>query len=368
MTIILPLKLCSILTNHAISLFSLYLGPTPCSPMFTPTQSITTTAPSPSRPAGLGDGAIAGLTISALAVVVLLCVICTIVCIAVFVCTRKSKRKNTRQKTFGKARFIRSVYILPTLYRAAKSETAKKGSTEQSLASTKEEEGREEEEEEEEQTQQGAEQQGVGQEVEIEVERETSNSDMYVNQQEITNSTDPLTSNEETNDDENLYENNPLARRLFRDEKEEEGKEKQQEVEQDQESTRDYVNKEVFTQPLAPLDTALPSNGVDANDDELYVNNLLARKKLKDLSLYDNEKPDISTATNRAYGVTERSDNLSHLMQSNDQRQWQQWEQRSETNGEDEYVYIDVNKDSPEEEYEDMATFQAPNFTKKQRR
>ena len=289
----------------------------------------------------------------------------------VFVRARKSKRKNTRQKTFGKARFIRSVYILPTLYRAAKSETAKKGSTEQSLASTKEGEGREEEEQE--QIQQGVEQQwaghqGAGQEVEIEVERETSNSDMYVNQQEITNSTDPLTPSEEPNDDENLYENNPLARRLFRDKKQEEGKEKQQEVEQDQENTRDYVNKEMFTQPLAPLDTVLPSNGVDANDDELYINNLLARKKLKDLSLCESEKSDISTATNMAYGVTERSDNLSLLMQPNDERRRQQWEQRSETNGEDEYVYMDVNKDSPEEEYEDMATFQAPNFTKKQGR
>ena len=304
------------------------------------------------QPMGLGGGAIAGITISALLVVLLLCVVLTIVCL-VLIFARKSKRKKTRQKTFGKARFIRSVYILPTLYnRAAKTDTAKKGSTEQNLASTTDEREREEE------------QQAMEQEVKTELEREISNSDMYVNQQELASSTDPLTPSEEVNDDENFYENNPLARRYFRAKEKEEEKGREQENEQDQESTRDYVNKAMFTQP-PNLNTELPSNGVEPNDDELYVNNLLARKKLQGLPLYDSEKSDISTTTNRAYGVTKRSDNLINLMQ---QQQPNQQQQQSETNGENEYVYVDVNKDSPEEEYEDMAAFQAQKFAKKQRR
>ena len=301
---------------------------------------------------GRGGGVIAGITISALLVVVL-CVVITIVCL-VLVHARKSKRKKTRQKTFGKARFIRSVYVLPTLYnRAAKTDAAKKGTTGQNLASRKEEEESVEEQ-----------QQRTEQEVKTELEQGTSDSDMYVNQQEFTSSTDPLTPGEEVNDDENFYENNPLAQRYFRDKEKEEENGREQEKEQDQQSTRDYVNKAMFTQP-PPLDTHLPSNGVEPSDDELYVNNLLARKKLQDLCLYDNKKPeDISTTTNRAYGVTKRSDGLTNLMQQQPLNQWQ----KSEINGEDEYMYMDVNKDSPEEEYEDMATFQAPKFAKKQRR
>ena len=247
--------------------------------------------------------------------------------------------------------------MLPTLYRAAKTDTAKKGSAELSLASTREEEKREEEQQQE---------QGAEQEVEIELTRETSNTDTYVNQQEFIGSMDPLTPNEEVyNDDENFYENNPLTWRYFTDteKQEEKGEDKGSKQDQDQESTRDYINKEIFTQP-PPKDTELPSNGIDANDEELYVNNLLARKKLKDLHLYnDNEKPDISTTTNRAYGVTERSDNLSKLMQQHGQ----QAQHQSEINGEDEYMYVEVNEETPEE-YEDMATFKAPNFTKKQQR
>ena len=289
----------------------------------------------------------------------------------VLVFAKKSNRKKTRQKTFGKARFIRSIYILPTLYRAAKADTKKNGSTEQTLASTKEEEETGEKE---------GEGQGAGQAVEKELERETStNSDMYVNQQEFTKSTDPLTpSDEVADDDDDLYENNPLARRYFRD-KEEKEKGQVQETTRDYvnqavftqppsnsvETTRDYVNQAVFTQPPT-LDTHLPSNGVEANDDELYVNNLLTRKKLKDLYLYDNQKQDISTVTNRAYGVTERSDDLRNLMQQELQQQPNQ-RQQGETNGEDEYMNVDTNQDIVEEEYEDMATFQAPKF-KKQRR
>lgn len=248
--------------------------------------------------------------------------------------------------------------MLPKLYRAAKTDTAKKASTEQSLASTREEE----EEREGQQQEQRAEQ-----EVEIDLTREISNTDTYVNQQEFIGSTDPLTPNEEVNnDDENFYENNPLAWRYFTDteKQEEKGEDKGSKQDQDQDSTRDYVNKEMFTQP-PPQDTELPSNGIDANDEELYVNNLLARKKLKNLHLYnDNEKPDISTTTNRAYGVTERSDNLSKLMQQHGQ----QAQDQSEINGEDEYMYVEVNEESPEEEYEEMATFKTPKFTKKQQR
>jgi hypothetical protein len=322
-------------------------------PHTTPTSGGGSTT---AQSAGLGGGVIAGITISAL-LVVLLCAISTIACL-VLVFTKKSKRKKTRQKTFGKARFIRSVYMLPTLYtRAAKTDTAKEGSTEESLASTREEE---EEEQQQQQLQQGAEQ-----EVETEVMRETSNSDMYINQQEFTNSTDPLTPSEEV-DDENFYENNPLAWRYFRDKEKEEEKRTEPEREKDHDSTRDYVNKEMFTQP-PPLDTGLPSNGIDTSDEELYVNNLLARKKLTDLNLYDNDKPDILTTTNRAYGVTERSDDLSNLMQQHEQQQ-QQAQEQNETNGEDEYVYMEVHEDGPEEEYEDMASFKASNILKKQPR
>ena len=245
--------------------------------------------------------------------------------------------------------------MLPILYRAAKTDPAKKESTEQSLASTREEEEREGQQQE----------QRAEQEVEIDLTREISNTDTYVNQQEFIGNTDPLTPNKEVNnDDENFYENNPLAWRYFTDteKQEEKGEDKGSKQDQDQDSTRDYVNKEMFTQP-PPQDTELPSNGIDANDEELYVNNLLARKKLKNLHLYnDNEKPDISTTTNRAYGVTERSDNLSKLMQQHEQ----QAQHQSEINGEDEYMYVEVNEESPEEEYEDMATFKAPKFTKKQ--
>ena len=319
--------------------------------MSTPTQSppIATAAPSTSKSAGLGGGAIAGIATATL-LVVLLCLVSTIVCL-VLLFAKKSKKK-TRQKTFGKARFIRSVYYLPTLYKVAKTDTAKKGSTEQRLASTKEEEEREEEVE---QQQQGVEQQQAEQQgAEIEL-----SDTYYVNQQEFTQSTDPLTpAEEEVVEDENFYENNPLARKFYRGKKEKEkekenGKDRERK-EGNQESTRDYVNKEMFIQPSPPLGTELASNGVDTNnDDQLYVNNLLARK------LYENERPDISTTPNKAYGVTERSDNLSDLMQPN--------QQQSETNGEDEYVYVDIDKDTPEEEYEDMANFQKTNFTNKQR-
>ncbi len=347
--------------------------PTSCTPTYTSVTPSIPTAPhttptsgggtTTSKSAGLEGGIIAGIAISAL-LVVLLCAISTIVCL-VLVFTKKSKRKKTRQKTFGKARFIRSVYMLPTLYtRAAKTDTAKEGSTEESLASTREEgEEGEREEEQQQQLQRGAEQ-----EVETEVMREISNSDMYINQQEFTNSTDPLTPSEEVNDDENFYENNPLAWRYFRDKEKVEEKRTEGEREQDheQDSTRDYVNKEMFTQ-LPPVDTGLSSNGIDASDEELYVNNLPARKKLKDLNLYDNKKSDISTTINRAYGVTERSDDLFNLMQPHEEPDEQAQEQ-SEANGEDEYVYMEVHEDSPEEEYEDMASFKASNITKKQPR
>lgn len=359
------IKFYTIINYSYFSLAFFQAEPTSCSPVYSSlsitiaphTTPLSRGGSTISQSGGLGGGVIAGITISAL-LVVLLCAVSIIVCL-VLVFARKSKRKRTQQKTFGKARFIRSVYVLPKLYRAAKTNTAKNGSTEQSLASTREEEEREEEQQQQEQ--------GAEQEVEIELTRETSNTDTYVNQQDFINSTDPLTpSDEVNNDDENFYENNPLAWRYFTDKEKQEEKGEDKGSEQDQESTRDYVNKEMFTQP-PPEDTELPSNGIDASDEELYVNNLLTRKKLKDLQLYDNEKPDISTTTNRAYGVTERSDDLSNLMLQHEQQQHQAQHQ-SETNGEDEYIYVEANKESPEEEYEDMATFKAPNFTKKQQR
>lgn len=275
----------------------------------------------------------------------------------VLVFARKSKRKGTQQKTFGKARYIRSVYILPTLYRATKTNTKKNESTEQNLTSAKVEEPGEEKGK----AEQMGERQVTEQRVGKEPDREMSiNSDMYVNQQEFTSSTDPFTPTDD-DDGDHLYENNPLARRYFREKEE-------KEKEQAHETTRDYVNQAVFTQPPT-LDTQLPNNGVEANDDELYVNNLLARKKLKDLHHHDNQTQDISTVKNRAYGVTERSDDLSNLMQRGpEQQQLSQQRQHSETIGEDGYVNVDTtNQDSPEEEYEDMAMFQTPKFKKQWR-
>ena len=275
--------------------------------------------------------------------VVLLCAVIVVVSL-VLIFARKSKRKRPRQKTFGKARFIRSVYIIPTLYKAKKDGKIKNDeSTEQTSTSSNEKA------------------EGEGQGTGKEEEQEASNSDLYVNQQEFTRSSDPLTPSDTVANDDDLYENNPLARRYFRDKE----KEQQQDLDNDKGL---YVNREVFTQTPTldtPSDKAQPptldtpsDNKFEGNDDELYVNNLRVRQKLKDLPLYENQRTDISTTTNKAYGVTERSEALNIILQ-------QQQEQEQCENGEDEYVYVDVNKDSPEEEYEDIAMFQAQKFTKK---
>lgn len=362
------------MTSYCFYMFILFLSvPTPCPP-------VSSTAVLPSiKPItdgqnnidltgrGLGAGTIAGITIST-ALVVLLCIVIAVVSL-VLVCAKRSKSKKTKQKkTFGKARFIRSVYLLPTLYKASKTDntSSTKNETTQhnSIAITDITEVEE------------------GEEQKVE---QDANGDLCIDQEEFAKVTDPLTPRDEINDDNHLYENYPLVQSSLQKMEKETDQESiedlyvnqevftttlqdrqhrngvrgnhAQDSEEEKNEDSNYVNQAAFTQPTSTPQRTKDSSGIeDTVDQQLYVNNLLARKKLKGLPFHENERQDITTTTNRAYGVTDRSTDSRHLQTHQQQEGEVEGEQESEVDGEDEYVYAEVNKDSTDD-YEDMAKF-----------
>ena len=264
------------------------------------------------------------------------------------ICSKRSKRRKPRQKTFGKARFIRSLYILPKRYAASKDDDVDDGGGRgfQDSSSVREEVVV---------VLKGAEKRaGQGEDNNQETD---NNEDSYVNVQDVATPIVTPTHNRdktETETDEALYENNPFARKLEKNKKA-----LKKEEEKEDENNELYVNQDEFKRP-----TSLETRGNEEdNEDELYVNTDRAREEFADLEsvespIYMNQGQSISTSTNKAYGVTTRSENLEELQQ--------QMEREAQDNGrEEEYVYVEVTANSPEDEYHDMSTFDIQKFLKK---
>lgn len=106
-------------------------------------------------------------------------------------------------------------------------------------------------------------------------------------------------------------------------------------MEEDTNDSGLYINQDEFPKPIT-------TSSKWVSNDEIYENNAQARKVLKDMPIYENQKDAISTTANKAYGVQNRSDYQLHQVENEDE----------------EYVYVEVDKDidSPEA-YEDMTTF-----------
>lgn len=295
------------------------LEPTVC-PQLPTTQLPQQTSSSESGPGGaISGGAIAGITVSTILIAMLLCVILTTVC---FIATyaKKSRIRTKRQKkTYGKARFIRSLYILPKHYKPNKdNNTYKSTSTDVSmtaasdLASTRKEAvvvvDRAEK--------------GMEEMKKKEVEQVSNNDSSYVNLKKISETPD------HTNMNEDYYEDNPYARGYFQGDK--------TEVEK-----KDYENAEVYLNQEFKRPSSLPTHNSETNNKEndLYVNTFLAREDLaEDSPMYVNQRVLASLSPNKVCGMTDRSQ--QQLV-------------------EDEYVYVETNRDGPEDEYEDMAYFGA---------
>lgn len=266
----------------------------------------------------ISGGAIAGITVSTIILTVLLCVILTMVCL-ITICAKKSRTRTRRQKkTYGKARFIQSLYILPKHYKASKNNTTNKNAATDEdvtaapdLTCVRGEAAM---------VVKGIEK-GVGKERDVD---------------QVTNNDFSKTPDQAIQADtiEDYYENNPYARGYFQE------RDKTKLEKKDYENTGVYLNQEEFKRP-----TALPTHS-NNNENDLYVNTFLARENLAvDSPVYVNQGVLVSIGPNKAYGITDRSQ-LQVLGED-------------ENGGEDEYVYVETNRDGPEDEYEDMALFVA---------
>ena len=229
-----------------------------------------------------------------------------------------------------------------------------------------------------------------------------SNNDAepYINPIELYASADPL-----TEQDDDYYENNPISRKDLRRKEREKEKEKlgykpsyenqedfvkpsenrhsymnqevfeahfgnrhsymnqkvleahfgnknahvnQQEFVAPSESKHSYMNKQEFVRPSSLPDNPLQANELDTSE-ALYVNTVHTREiSTSDSPVYVNANRAISTSSNKAYGVTKHSEDEIGLHQDTSE---------VDNGGEDEYVYVDVEPDAPEEVYEEMASF-----------
>lgn len=244
-------------------------------------------------------------------------------------CAKKSRIRTRRQKkTYGKARFIRSLYILPKHYKA--NNTYKSTTTDVGMIAASDMASA---------AKQAAvvvdrEEKGVEEMQKKEAEQVNNDNSSYVNLQNMSKT--PY----HTNMNQDYYEDNPYARGTFQED-------------QTKGDKKDYENAEVYLNQEFERPSAQPTHSSETNNNEndLYENTFLARKGLvEDSSVYVNQRVLASVSPNKAYGMTNRS---------------QLQEQQEEDGLEDEYVYVETNRDGPEDEYEDMAYFGVQTFLQK---